>query len=444
MKWIFIAGLLVLIPMLAGLLRSNPKYLVHTAFAIGALPFFVVPALYVAPFSWAAWPGPVKGIEVSLIDAVALAVIISTRGVRIPTSFMAAFGVLAFAMLISTAVGFQAIPAIFYDWQVFRTVLLFIAVARLCATVPSAPLAIMTGMGVGLIYEAIFAAWQYVHGDPRPGGNLGHANFLGLASHFVVFPFLTLLLGGRRLVWPAAVVGAGTVIAVIGGSRATMGLFAVGSVLAIMLSLRQGMNSRKSAFAGAAALMLLVSAPVLWWAANQRSEQSKISSNEERTSMKLAARMMIADHPLGVGANQYVLVANMGGYSERAGVPWTQSSRSAPVHNTYYLVTAELGFLGLVGFALVLAAPIFLGFRLLRRPATGDAMALVPGLLATMLVVAIHLGFEWVFMHFVMHYLFAICCGMMVALAARSRAVAPRRVQVERMREPSLVGAELR
>ena len=58
---------------------------------------------------------------------------------------------------------------------------------------------------------------------------------------------------------------------------------------------------------------------------------------------------MIADHPLGVGANQYVIVANTGGYSARAGVPWNTDERAAPVHDAYYLVTAELGFLGLFG-----------------------------------------------------------------------------------------------
>ena len=48
MKWIFIAGLLVMIPLLTGILRSQPKYLVHTAFVVGALPFFL-------PFHFSTW-----------------------------------------------------------------------------------------------------------------------------------------------------------------------------------------------------------------------------------------------------------------------------------------------------------------------------------------------------------------------------------------------------
>ena len=61
-----------------------------------------------------------------------------------------------------------------------------------------------------------------------------------------------------------------------------------------------------------------------------------------------AAKMIIADHPLGVGPNQYLLVANIGGYSSRAGVAWNAANRSAPVHNSYYFITAELGFVGLI------------------------------------------------------------------------------------------------
>jgi O-antigen ligase len=420
-KWIFIAGLLALVPILTGILRSQPKYLLHAAFAIGLLPFIVVPGLYVAPVSWAAWPGPVKGIEVSLLDAVALAVFLATPGVRVSLLVKLSFFALLFALLVSTLAGYQMMPAIFYIWQLGRAVLLFLAVARLCSSVPSAPLGVLAGMGSGLIYEAIYAVTQYASGDPRPGGNLGHSNFLGLASHFVVLPALALTLGGRRFFGPAAAVLAGLVIAIVGGSRATLGLFAIGATLTIVLSIWHKMTSRKLAIAGGASLLLLVAAPVMIWAANRRPEQMKVSSDEERSAMKLAARMVITDHPFGVGADQYVIVANTGGYSQRAGVPWSQANRSAPVHNVYYLVTAELGFLGLFSLIALLATFVVLGFRLLGRHWNDESSELIPGLLATMIIVCIHISYEWVFMHFVLHYLFAISTGLMVAFAARTR-----------------------
>ena len=46
---------------------------------------------------------------------------------------------------------------------------------------------------------------------------------------------------------------------------------------------------------------------------------------------------------------------------------------------------------------------------------------LVPGLLATMILVAIHINFEFIFMDFILHYLFAITAGMLVAILAGAR-----------------------
>lgn len=422
MKWVFIAGLLVMVPLLAGLLRSQPKYLVHAAFAMGALPFFVVPSLYVAPISWAGWPGPVKGLEVSLIDALAVAILLATRAqARTPTSLKAIFCFIGLALVISTIAGFQAMPAIFYIWQLLRTILLFLAAFRLCSAVPKAPLAILSGAGIGLIYEAIYAAYQYSHGDPRPGGNLGHSNFLGLASSMVTFPALALALAGRRAILWSIIVLAGLVLAVVGGSRATLGLYGIGSMLTIFLSVRHRRTGRKMAAAVSAVLLLLIASPFMYSAIERRSDADKASSNEERSSMKLAASMMIADHPLGVGGDQYVLIANTGGYSARAGVPWSTANRSAPVHSTYYLITAEFGFLGLVSFLALLTTFVLMGFRMLGRPWGDETSELVPGLVASMIIVCIHIGFEWVFMHFVLHYLFALTTGILVACSIRSR-----------------------
>jgi hypothetical protein len=312
--------------------------------------------------------------------------------------------------------------AFFYAWQLVRTALLFLAIARVCVTNPEAPAALLTGLGLGLMYEAVLVTWQYLKGVPRPGGNFGHPNFLALGLDFAVFSNLSLMLGSRRLLWPAATVMAGFIIAVLGGSRAALGLFAFGVLLTTLLSIRHKKSSRKYAFAGALALLLVASAPVMLWSAGRRGEAAKASSDAERRAMKAAARMIIADHPFGVGANQYVVVANTGGYSERAGVAWNEDNRTAPVHDTYYLITAEMGFLGLIGLIATLGSFIALGMRSLRRHLPGEIGELVPGLLATMVLVAIHINFEFVFMDFMLHYLFAISGGLLVAIYAQARA----------------------
>jgi hypothetical protein len=435
-KWVFLLALLIGTPVLAGLLRSKPRYLVPTCFVLGVSMFLVAPDLWSALIPWPVWPGPVKGMEVSFVDAISLTLIASTRSVRIPLSIKLSFLIYCFAIVVSTFAAFQPEPAMFYAWQLFRSVLLLVAIARVCRTEPKAAIALVSGLGLGLICEGVIVGWQYVHGNPRPGGTLGHSNIMGLALEFGAYPMLALLLTGRRLLFPGAALLCALVISVLGGSRATMGLFALGVLLTLVLSIRRKGSSRKYAFAGALTLLLLVSAPVMIWAVNKRSDEALESSDAERTAMKAAARMIIADHPLGVGANQYVVIANTEGYSARAGVVWNEDSRLAPVHDTYYLITAEMGFLGLAGILAILASFIILGFRLLRCQLPDEMAELVPGLIGTMIMVTIHINFEFAFMEFVLHYLFAIAGGILVGIAARTRMSAQSAAAVPAMRAP--------
>src|SRR5690606_1191376 len=82
----------------------------------------------------------------------------------------------------------------------------------------------------------------------------------------------------------------------------------------------------------------------------------------EREAFNRAAALMLADHPMGVGANHYVLIAKNHGYSERAGVVPFEASRNAHVHNAYWLVAAETGYLGLGALLLLMLRPLGVAF----------------------------------------------------------------------------------
>lgn len=436
MKWAFLVALFGLIPVLTIFLRSKPQYLVHASFLFGACMFVFVPSAWTAPIAWPGWPGPVKGLEVNIIDPIAVALILATRPIRIPVHIVASFAFFFLAVLISTFAAQQWVPSFFYIFQVVRAALVFVAASRVSATVPRADVSVVFGLGAGLVYESVLAVYQYHTGDPRPGGNLGHSNFLGLASDFVAFPTIAILLGTRRFLWPATILICDFVIVLVGGSRASLGLLAIGTALVIIFSLLHRTTSRKLTFTALAALLLIGVIPIASVAGNRRSEESKASSDTERTAMKSAATMMIQDHPFGVGPNEYVLVANTGGYSQRAGVAWNYTSRSAPVHDVYYLVAAEMGLLGLFGFIAMLGSLTFVGFRRLRQKVEGDSAELIPGLLAMMLVVIVHISFEWVFMHFVLHYIFAVEAGILVGVSARMSKLAENSRPAHRLVAP--------
>jgi len=134
-----------------------------------------------------------------------------------------------------------------------------------------------------------------------------------------------------------------------------------------------------------------------------------------------AANMIIADHPLGVGPNQYLVVANLGGYSSRAGVAWNAANRSAPVHNSYYFITAEIGFLGLIGMITILLSMLWTGFRAIKRIGLGERPDILVGVTATLVIVSAHLAFEWLVATNYVQYLLAMCIGTLVGITAPLR-----------------------
>lgn len=422
MKWVFLFAVLMLAPTVFALVSSDRRNIVRVCFVLGLSIFLLGPSLWSALIGWPTWPAPTKGLEISFIDSIALAFLFSMPKVRIPTSIKVGYALICLALFVSTCVAYNRIAALFYVWQFLRATLLFIAIARTCASEPRAAAALFSGMCLGMIGEAAWVVLQYLQHAERPGGSFGHSNTMGIAANYAVLPALALLLGRRRWLIPSATVFSGLVCAVLGGSRASMGLLAAGIFLTVVLSIVQKPNPRKYAVLGAMTFLVIAAAPAMIWSVGQRTVENTTSSDNDRAAMKDAAGMIIADHPFGVGANQYVIIANTGGYSQRAGVPWNEANLRAPVHDTYYLVTAELGFLGLLGMLTLFGSFIALGFGLLRSKLPDGRSEIVPGLLATSIIVAIQISYEFTFMDFMLHDLCAINAGILVAvLASRSR-----------------------
>lgn len=438
MKWLFLLVLISGTPVLAMLLRAQQRLIVPTCFLLGVAMFLLGPSLWTAPISWPYWPGVVRGIYVSFIDPVAIALIMATPRTRIPSTVKLAFALYCLGVLVSSfGAELSMMPIAFYGWQLLRGAILFVAIARVAASVEGAPVALIAGLSVGIMVEAGVVVYQFTKSVVRPGGTFNNSNYLGLSLDYVVFPAIALLLGTRRL-WPALTVLAALAIAIFGGSRATLAVVGFGLPLTTILSILYRKSTRKYSLAGMAAILLIIAAPLMIWGANQRSQDVLESSDQMRTAMKLAARMIISDYPMGIGANEYVPFANARGYNERAGVPWNEENRVVPVHNTYYLVTAETGFIGLFGLFATLGAFILLGIRAMRRKSADESGELVPGLLATMIVISIHIAFEFVALDFLLQSLFALAAGVLVGLHARAKSAA---VTPQGLTQPVIVPA---
>ncbi len=444
MKWIGLAIVLIAIIPLSGWLRRNPAQAPKAWILMGLLPFLLtVSHSVMAIISWVEWPGYAKGAEFTVLDGFAIALYLSLPGERRPLPFRFAMGSYFFAVMVSALQAQVPMPAYFYCWQLARMFLVYAVVARGCSNPRLVP-ALLTGLAIGLIFEAVDTVLQRGSGVLQAAGTFGHQNLLGLLSHFIVFPFFALLLAGQPGRLPVAVGLAGIVVEVLTTSRATVGLAGLGYALLFVLSASREWTSRKAHVLLIGVVALSVVLPLALSSFEQRlaGEAGVSSDYDERAAFERAAAAMLSDHPLGVGPNNYVMAANTGGYNNSAGVSTMENSGGAHVHNVYRLVAAETGYLGLLTFVLLLCRPLIVAFACGLRYRGDRRGDLLLGLAIALLIVYLHSFYEWSLAIPEAQYMLAIAMGLVAGTAQQLGYWRPVRTQGARETyvDKSLVG----
>ncbi|GAA4214393.1 hypothetical protein GCM10022253_06970 [Sphingomonas endophytica] len=437
MKWVFLLLLLGLCPALASSARKA-RYQPAFAFAMGFAPFLLsLWHLYVAPVSFPYWPGHTKGIEVSVIDALAVAILIGTprRKKRAPLIWL----FISYTVLtaLSAAWAIDKLAALGYAAQLVRMLLVFLAARRLAAN-PHAYKAAVAGGVAALCVELFYAVQQHLEGVLQPGGTLGAQNLLGLMTNLVGIPALSLLLANVRG-WQSKV-GPPVALAidVLTASRATLGFGAAGMGALLLISSKWRWTARKAMVFGLAGVAALALTPVAITTIGKRVNSNNVeSSNAEREAFKQAAWMIIKDYPAGVGANCYVVISNIGNYASRAGVNSMSGSRATNVHDSYLLVTAETGMISAIVLVLFIGGGVLKIIRTAfqyRKDKRGDYLL---GIGMSLLTAGLHLKFEWAFVMSPVQYLMFLFLGLGVGLSEQvgADAEAERRAKRAAQRE---------
>jgi O-antigen ligase/polysaccharide polymerase Wzy-like membrane protein len=390
---------------------------------MGMMPFVMSSwHLYVAPYGFPTWQGYPKGIELSALDFIAVAICFAARGTGTKTRRLWPWILYIFAVIIAVPHAHVMIPATFYVWQLARMALIFIAATRLCAY-PGASEALLKGLMAGICYQALFSINQAAHGSVQADGEFGAQNLLGLMTHFALFPAFALLLVGKRGWWPVVGFSAAVIVDVLTASRGTLGFAALGLALLGMLSCLNSFSGRKGAIISVGFLLALGITPLALNAIDARAGGNKVeNSNEARSEMTRAAWYIIEDYPLGIGSNQYVLISNIGGYADRAGMNWGSGTRKTSVHNSYLLALAETGPIGLIAMILLLGVPILTSFRAAFRFKRDPRSEILLGLGVAMAIVSLHFMYEWIFVMFMVQYAFALSAGTAVGMATQLKA----------------------
>jgi O-antigen ligase len=422
MRLVGIAIILAFLPLCIVWLRGGVAQRRLAYLAIGVLPFSINTLnLDVALIDWSMWPGYVKGAILSVLDMLALAIVITHRRTRVSAWLLGPLILYIAAVAASIAASNVATPSALYLFQLARVLLLTIAVATAMQDA-SALRYLGWGLSIGIIIQAGASLLERAQGVTQAAGTMGHQNLLGMMTHFVLFPLLGLIFAGERSKVIMVGACASIVVIALSGSRATIGFAGAGIVLFALLSLARKVTAQKLRIVGGGAVAVAIAGAAATMTLSERMRtQDSASSNAERVAFARAAHMMIDDHPFGIGANQYVVVANTGGYSQRAGVNWNSGSRATNVHNFYLLTRAELGLAGAFAFILLIISAIAFSIRQSwadRRDARGEVAL---GIAVALTVAAFHHFFEWIFVMAEVQYVFAISIGMAGGLAASRR-----------------------
>lgn len=407
------------LPLFIAWLRSGALQRRMAYAALAAMPFVIDAAnLDAAVINWSQWPGYAKGAVLTLLDALALALLITHAKTKVSGWIIAPFALYIAAAVLSVAFAGVWMASTFYVFQLLRVLVVLLAVAAI-ATDLVAVRSLGNGLAAAMILEAAVALYQKMHGAAQAAGTLSHQNLLGMMSHFALFPLAGLMLAGDRSKLVTFGVLAGLVVVALGGSRATIGLTGVGLVLLLVLSTARRPTTRKFQIIGGATVVFALVATIAssTLAARFGRANDITQSDSERTSFDRAAHFMIENHPMGVGANQYVLVANAGGYSQRAGVVWSTGSRSANVHDFYLLTHAETGPIGLACAVLWLVVAMVVAGTHAWRDRRDPRGEIHLGIAVAVLVVSIHNFYEWIFVTSEVQYLFAINLGLTAGMA---------------------------
>jgi len=422
LKWIAFVMLLAAIAPLTARLRRHPNDVPKLCMLAGLLPWDFV-HLFMSIVGFPDWPGHVAGIEFSLLDGIAIALYLALPAAREPLPFKLSMGAYFLANIVSVFQADVPMAAVFYVWQLARMFLVYAAFTKACAD-PRVPIALVKGVAMGLILEAGYVIFQrFGLGIIQAAGTFSAQNFLGLMSHFAVFPVFALLLVRRQgpLITIAAL--AGIVVELFTTSRATVGLAALGYSTLFLISAFRKWTSRKARMLAVGLAVIAVAAPIAVSSFQERfthfESQAWYNPNQEdeRIQFERVAARMLADHPFGVGPNHYVISANHDGYNVQEQIPLDKDDLLAIVHNVYWLIADESGYAGIVTFVLLLLQPLILAFRVgwhHRGDIRGD---LLLGIATSFLVVYIHSLYEWIFITFEAQYLFVLSTAMVVGLS---------------------------
>jgi hypothetical protein len=421
---VFLAALFVFVPIAARLASTS---VVARRWVVGVMAFSVFHRISMS-FFHEFYRGESSDFEVTLLDLLALALYIAQhlRGARQRGSgasterspYAWPRRLYLGAALLSMTASPSLLLSSFSLWKLLKMYFLLSVLSVEFAEIEQIRAALI-GFGAGVLSDAALVVYQrYIAGYIRVTGSFPHPNSLGMVVNLVTPISLALLLAGKSRRLNSAVVAAGAVCVLMSLSRGGILMCATASALVVAGSLLRDFKPQKLAVIGslmAGALLLLFKSldTIL-----DRFANAPKSSEEARVLFNRAAEAMANEHSLGVGLNMFSQVLDVAGYADRFELP--PIDRNGVAHHIYWLTAAELGYIGLAAYVVLLAAVLVTAFKAARAPGARGDIGL--GITAGLVVMYIQGTAEWIARQAQMSYAFWMVAAMAAAI------VAPRKI----------------
>ena len=366
---------LVLPPVLATLAARNRSFhrgLLATMMFMTALPVSVIT---LTAYNLDGYRGHVRGFEFCTVDIVALGLLGSVM-LREPKRLRLAVApaVLYLLMCLGDMVGLVNAVSPFLGWAaVFKYSKAVLPLMAACVAIENEDDLrwLWWAMAVGLVAMLVVGLKdRYVHGMWRISAMFEHSNSMAMWAYMLSVTLLgTVLVDRGRMAFVLtsllAVAGGGALV-VLSLARASLVAYAVGvsGILLITLVRRPSVRA-----ATVAALLLVATVGMGALAADSIMNRVNAAKDQDgienyRSALNRQAALMLHDHPLGIGWNNYGVV-NSRPHGERYSVimeDWERTIghhiyednfRANPLTESYYwLQLAENGYLGFCGHLL--------------------------------------------------------------------------------------------
>lgn len=340
--------------------------------------------------------GTTRGIEISLIDAIALGLLVgmvfTTRTQRrwfFPAGIgflLLYFGYAAFSVTISE----PRLFGLFELSKIARGIVIFLVAAFYVRGTRELGI-FVTALGCAVGFESAMALKQRLfNGEFRPGGTLDHANSLSMflcltGPVFVAAVASSLPRWLRIFSW--ACLGFATIGILLTVSRAGVPIFALIILGATVFCMSRKVTWGKAGAAAALLAVIFVLVALSWnqlmsrYASASLEEEYLDTRSEGRGYYLRLAGAILDDHHFGVGLNNWSYAVSKT-YGNRFGAPYedydslyfepdAQTVRSfrfaAPAHSLAALTAGELGWPGLAIFMLLWMRWLQLGVVFLWR-----------------------------------------------------------------------------